>query len=163
MPDTPWDPAELVHLRRAVALAAAAVEAGDHAFGTVLVSADGTVLAEERNQVVTTADPTAHPEIAVARWAAAHLDPAERSAATTFTSGEHCPMCAAAHAWVGLGPVVAVHTGAQLARWQTADGVAPSPVAALSVPEVAPGVLVRGPVPELTDEVRALHARVAAR
>jgi hypothetical protein len=34
---------------------------------------------------------------------AAVMTPAERAASTVDTSGEHCPMCAAAHAWVGLG------------------------------------------------------------
>lgn len=31
------------------------------------------------------------------------LTAADRAAATVFTSGEHCPMCSAAHAWAGLG------------------------------------------------------------
>jgi len=45
--------ADLPYLRRCVELAAEAVEAGDFPFGSVLVAADGTVLAEDRNREVT--------------------------------------------------------------------------------------------------------------
>lgn len=158
---TTWTEDELTHARRAVALAAQAVDAGDHAFGSLLIGPDGDVLAEDRNRVVSTGDATAHPEIALARWAAAHLAKEVRAATTMVTSGEHCVMCAAAHAWVGLGPVLVVSTGAQLGRWQAEDGVAPAPLAPLSITDVAPGVAVRGPVPELEAEIRALHRRAA--
>ena len=36
----------------------------------------------------------------------AHLPLAERATTTVYTTGEHCAMCAAAHAWAGLGRVV---------------------------------------------------------
>ncbi|TMQ90547.1 nucleoside deaminase, partial [Actinomadura soli] len=93
--------AELVHLSRCVALAAEALDAGDEPFGTVLAAASGEVLFEDRNRTAD-GDQTRHPEFEAARWAAAHLTPEERAAATVFTSGEHCPMCSAAHGWVGL-------------------------------------------------------------
>ena len=152
---------EVAHLRRVVDLAAEAVASGDDAFGSLLVGDDGSVLTEDRNRVVTSADPTAHPEIALARWAAANLNPDERAATTMVTSGEHCPMCAAAHAWVGLGPVLLVHTGAQFARWQAEFGAPASPVAPLAINDVAPDIVVRGPVAELEEQMRDLHRRVA--
>src|SRR5580704_17033916 len=98
-------PAELPHLRRCVELAAEAVAAGDFPFGSVLVAGDGRILAEERNRENSTGDATRHPELDLARWAAANMTAEERATATVFTSGEHCPMCAAAHAWVGLGRI----------------------------------------------------------
>ena len=58
---------DLPYLRRCVELAAEAVAAGDFPFGSVLVAADGTVLAEDRNREVTVGDPTRHPEFALAR------------------------------------------------------------------------------------------------
>ncbi|MBT2411393.1 nucleoside deaminase [Streptomyces sp. ISL-12] len=149
---------ELPHLRRCVELAAAALEAGDEPFGSVLVSGDGTVLAEDHNRVAS-GDRTRHPEFALARWAADRLTPAQRAAATVYTSGEHCPMCAAAHAWVGLGRIVYVASSRQLVTWLTELGVPAAPVRALPVQEIAPGVTVEGPVPELTEEIRALHVR----
>ncbi|MGW1555505.1 nucleoside deaminase [Streptomyces sp. NPDC002144] len=150
--------AELPYLRRCVELAEEALEAGDEPFGSVLVGADGTVLAEDRNRVAS-GDRTRHPEFALARWSTARLSPEERAAATLYTSGEHCPMCAAAHAWVGLGRIVYVASSEQLAGWLTELGVPAPPVRTLPVNDVAPGVTVDGPVPELAGQVRALHRR----
>ncbi|MFI7133807.1 nucleoside deaminase [Nonomuraea sp. NPDC050153] len=149
---------EMPHLRRCVELAARALEVGDEPFGSVLVSADGAVLAEDHNRVAS-GDNTQHPEFALARWSAAHLTPGERAAATVYTSGEHCPMCAAAHAWVGLGRVVYVASSEQLAAWLSELGVPQPPVRTLPINEVAPGVVVEGPVPELAEEVHELHRR----
>ncbi|GGK77243.1 hypothetical protein GCM10011509_27310 [Ornithinimicrobium pekingense] len=150
---------DLVHLRRCVALAAQAVEAGDEPFGSVLVGGGGEVLHEDHNHVAG-GDRTQHPELAIARWAAEHLSPDERAAATVYTSGEHCPMCAAAHGWVGLGRIVYATSSAQLGDWLRELGAPAGPVAPLPITAVVPGVVADGPVPELADEVRALHARL---
>jgi tRNA(Arg) A34 adenosine deaminase TadA len=149
---------ELPLLRRCVELAAEALEAGDEPFGSVLAAADGTVLAEDHNRVAS-GDRTRHPEFELARWSAAHMTPEERAAATVYTSGEHCPMCAAAHAWVGLGRIVYIASSEQLSAWLTELGVPAPPVRTLPVREIAPGVAVEGPVPELAEEVHALHRR----
>jgi tRNA(Arg) A34 adenosine deaminase TadA len=151
--------ADLPHLRRCVELATEAVDAGDFPFGSVLTAADGTVLAEERNLEVTTGDPTRHPEFALARWAAGNLTPDERATATVYTSGEHCPMCSAAHGWAGLGRIVYASSSEQLGTWLTELGVSPSPVRPLAITEVVPGAEVAGPVPDLAVQVRDLHRR----
>jgi tRNA(Arg) A34 adenosine deaminase TadA len=151
--------ADLPYLRRCVELAAEAVEAGDFPFGSVLVAGDGTVLAEDRNREVTAGDPTRHPEFELARWAATNMTPPERAAATVYTSGEHCPMCAAAHAWAGLGPIVYATSTRQLGAWLAELGVGPAPVLPLAIPDVTRGVVVAGPVPELAEQVRDLHRR----
>jgi len=148
------------HLAAAVDLAEAAVEAGDEAFGSVLVGGDGRVLASARNEAVHR-NATHHPELTLAQWAGDHLDLTAR--AKVYTSGEHCPMCAAAHAWVGLGRIVYASSGEQTVRWTAELGGAPSPVAALPVTDVAPHVVVDGPDPVLAERVRALHARVHGR
>ncbi len=153
-------PEDLPHLRRCVELAAEAVDAGDHPFGSVLVAADGRVLAEDRNRENTMGDATRHPEFELARWAATNMTAADRAGATVFTSGEHCPMCAAAHAWVGLGRIVYVSSSEQLTAWLAELGVPPSsPVRVLPIRDVAPGLTVQGPVPELAEQVRELHRR----
>ena len=149
---------DLRHLRRAVALAAEALEAGDEPFGSVLVSAEGKILAEDRNRVAD-GDATRHPVFELARWAAANLTPEERRRATVYTSGEHCPMCAAAHGWVGLGRIVYAASSAELMAWLGELGAAPPPVRPLPIREVVPAAEVDGPAAALTDEVRALHAR----
>lgn len=150
---------DLRHLRRCVELATEALEADDEPFGSVLVAGDGTVLAEDRNRVAS-GDHTRHPEIELARWAAANLAPAQRAEATVFTSGEHCPMCAAAHGWVGLGRIVYASSAEQLAGWLADMGVAPPPVSTLPIRDVVPGLVVEGPVPGLAEKVRDLHRRL---
>ncbi|MFC9688380.1 nucleoside deaminase [Kribbella sp. NPDC056951] len=101
-------------LRRAIALAAAAREAGNPPFGSLLVGPDGTVLAEAQNTTITESDISHHPELKLAVWAAREL-PADVAAATTmYTSCEPCGMCAGALARSGLGNVVYALSGDQL-------------------------------------------------
>ncbi|MFI6298895.1 nucleoside deaminase [Nonomuraea sp. NPDC050790] len=152
------DDKDLRHLRRCVELAAQALDKGDEPFGSVLVSGAGAVLFEDHNHVAG-GDHTRHPEFEIARWAAANLTPGERAAATVYTSGEHCPMCAAAHGWVGLGRIVYAASSEQLGEWLGELGVPAPPVATLPITAVVPGAVVEGPAPALTAEIRALHRR----
>lgn len=147
------------HLQRCVELATEALDAGDEPFGSVLADADGKALAEDRNRVAATGDRTQHPEFALARWAAVNMTPEQRAGATVYTSGEHCPMCSAAHGWVGLGRIVYAASSEQLGGWLAELGLPAGPVRALPVEEVAPDVEVVGPVPELADTMRDLHRR----
>ncbi|BCI53395.1 tRNA-specific adenosine deaminase [Mycolicibacterium litorale] len=147
---------DLGHLRRCVELAREALDAGDEPFGSVLVDSTGQIRFADHNRV-SGGDHTRHPEFAIAKWAVDNLDPGERAAATVYTSGEHCPMCSAAHAWVGLGRIVYATSSAQLSDWLTEWGAPAPPVAALPIGTVAPGVPVDGPAPELTDAMRTLY------
>lgn len=149
---------DLTHLRRCVELAREALAAGDEPFGSVLVDDEGRVRFEDRNRV-NRGDPTRHPEFELARWAGIHLTPSERRVATVYTSGEHCPMCSAAHGWVGLGRIVYAVSSAQLGEWLAEWGVPPSPVLPLPITSVLPGALVEGPVEELAPEMKDLHRR----
>ncbi len=152
------DDVDLRHLERCVQLAADGLDLGDEPFGSVLVSAAGEVLFEDHNRVAG-GDHTRHPEFAIARWAASNLAPDERAGATVYTSGEHCPMCAAAHGWVGLGRIVYASSSEQLTEWLGELGVPPPPVRLLPIQEVVPDAVVDGPVPDLAPLVRALHER----
>lgn len=147
---------DMKHLQRCVELARTALEKGDEPFGSVLVSADGEVLYEDHNHV-TGGDHTQHPEFAIARWAANNMSPEERSLATVYTSGEHCPMCAAAHGWVGLGRIVYASSSEQLVEWLGELGVEPPRVRNLPIQDVIKDTIVHGPVPELAEKVRQLH------
>ena len=147
---------DLERLRRCVELARVALDEGDEPFGSILVDGDGDTLYEDRNRVKD-GDHTRHPEFAIARWAVDNLTPDERARATVYTSGEHCPMCAAGHAWVGLGRIVYAASSAQLSEWLTEWGSRPPPVAPLPVTTVAPHVVVDGPAPELADAMKALY------
>ncbi|MGB3520976.1 MAG: deaminase [Mycobacterium sp.] len=142
-------------LARCVELAGEAAAHGDDPFGSLLVDADGTVLFEDRNRAGE-GDATRHPEFAIAQWAVANLSPAQRVPTTVYTSGEHCAMCAAAHAWVGLGRIVYASSAAQLTEWLRALQVPAAPVAPLPITTVAPHVVVDGPAPEFEEELKAL-------
>ena len=140
---------DLEHLRRCVELAREALEDGDEPFGSVLVDADGEVRAEDRNRTAG-GDQTRHPEIELARWSANNLTPEERADATVYTSGEHCAMCSAAHAWVGLSRIVYVASTEQLVAWRAEFGLTGPSGAAARDQRGRPGPAGRGPAcPEL--------------
>lgn len=146
---------------RCIELAKTALETGDEPFGSILVSASGDVLAEDHNHVAG-GDHTQHPEFALARWAAQNMTPEARSKATVYTSGEHCPMCAAAHGWVGLGRIVYASSSEQLAQWLSEMGVAASRVRNLKIQDVIRDTPIDGPVPELAEQVHQLHRQFQA-
>ncbi|SJM67390.1 nucleoside deaminase [Psychrobacter piechaudii] len=145
------------HLKRCIELAAEALQAGDAPFGSVLVAGSGEVLKEDRNRI-NSLEATYHPELALAQWAAANMSEEERRQAVVYTSGEHCTMCSAAHAWAGLGRIVYASSSKQLLQWQQQQGItAKSPINSLSINEVAPDIEAQGPVAGLDEEVKALH------
>lgn len=144
------------YLQRCVALAASGLATGDEPFGSILVSAEGKILFQDHNHVGG-GDHTQHPEFAIARWAAQHLSPAERARATVYTSTEHCPMCAAAHGWVGLGRIVYASSAQQLSTWLSAMGVAPARVRALPIKDIIKDTVTDGPDDALAEQVHRLH------
>ena len=107
-------PAEEGFLRRAIAQAAAAREAGDPPFGSLLAGPDGTVLAEDHNTTISEGNISFHPELKLAVWAAQHLTPEVAAGTTMYTSCQPCGMCTGALARSGLGRVVFALSGEQL-------------------------------------------------
>jgi len=81
---------------RALALAQEAYEAGEVPVGAVVTAADGRIIAEARNTMRGTCDPTAHAEILVIRAAAAKLGSERLAGCDLYVSLEPCAMCAAA-------------------------------------------------------------------
>jgi tRNA(Arg) A34 adenosine deaminase TadA len=152
------DDNDLEYLSRCVELAREALDEGDEPFGSILVGHTGGVLFEDRNRVKD-GDHTRHPEFAIAQWSVANLTPDERADATVYTSGEHCPMCSAAHAWVGLGRIVYAASSEQLNRWLSEWGCRPPPVAPLPITTVAPHTDADGPAPEYADAMKALYEK----
>ncbi len=148
------------YLLRCVELAEIAMEGDNDPFGSVLVAPDGEVLFEDYNRE-STGDGTRHPEFEIARWAAENLTREQRAAATVYTSGEHCPMCAAAHGWVGLGRIVYAGSSAQLVDWLAEIGSPMPPVNPLPISAILPNPKVDGPEPALSTRLRALHHKRA--
>lgn len=147
---------EKIYLERCIELATEALLAGDAPFGSVLVAKDGTILHEERNRTVT-GDVTQHPEFALARWAAQNMTAKERATATVYTSGEHCPMCSAAHGLAGLGPIVYISSAKQLSTWLDDLNAPSSPINFIPIQQIAPAISVKGPIAGLDERVRKLH------
>jgi tRNA(Arg) A34 adenosine deaminase TadA len=150
------DDVDLQHLRRCIELAGIALKAGHGPFGAVLVGANGQTLHEDHNRV-TDEDQTLHAELGVIRWAVANLAPAQRVQTTLYTSCEHCPMCAATHAWAGMGRIVYATSNVQLTDWLISWDVPAPPVVMLPVRVVAPTAVIDGPAPELEEEIKALY------
>ena len=93
------------YIRRTIDLARQARERGDHPFGALLV-ADGQIVLEAENTVVTTNNPTHHAELNLVQRAW-HKLPAELiQKAALFTSTEPCAMCTGAIIWSGIRRVV---------------------------------------------------------
>ena len=153
---------DLNYLTRCLELAQEALDKGDEPFGSILVDEDGTILFEDHNHVAG-GDHTQHPEFAIARWAAQNMTPEKREKAIVYTSGEHCPMCAAAHGWVGLGRIVYASSSKQLAEWSKEMGNPESPVYNLAIEEVIRDADVAGPVPELAAKVKEMHLELQRR
>ena len=129
-------------LRRAIDLSAEALASGNPPFGSLLVGPDGAVLAEERNTSLTDSDITAHPELKLARWAAASLDLETAGGTTMYTSCQPCGMCNGAIERSGLGTVVYAMSSDELATMK------PASAGPLPVPQRhSPGLLAEAGVP----------------
>ena len=96
-------------MRRALDLAREAADAGEVPVGAVVTRGDET-LAETRNAMRSSLDPTAHAEIVAIREAALRLGQARLDGCTIWVTLEPCAMCAAAMA---LARVEAVRFGAE--------------------------------------------------
>ena len=101
-------------LRRAIAIAADALTTNDAPYGSLLADDGGSVIIVAHNTVRRDNDITAHPELKLARWAAAELKPGAAARTTMYTSCQPCGMCTGAIVRSGLGRVVYVLSSEQL-------------------------------------------------
>ena len=83
-------------MQRALALAAAAGEAGDVPVGAVVTDAAGEVIGEGRNLREVTHDPTAHAEVVALRDAAQAVGSWNLEGCSLVVTLEPCVMCAGA-------------------------------------------------------------------
>ena len=148
---------DVEHLKHCLALAEEALKAGDEPFGSILVNENNEVIATARNRV-NEINTLAHPEIELAHWAAENLSTNERRHTKMYTSGEHCPMCAAAHGWVGLGELVYLSSAAQLATWLEEVDAKPAPINFIPAEKIIKNTPIRGPFEgELLQKIKELH------
>lgn len=83
-------------MRRALDLAREAAEAGEVPVGAVITSGEDRIIAETRNAMRSTTDPTAHAEMVAIREAARVLETSRLDECVLWVSLEPCAMCAAA-------------------------------------------------------------------
>jgi len=96
-------------MRRALDLAAEAATAGEVPVGAVVTWRD-EIIAEARNAMRGTIDPTAHAEMVALRHAATHLGTSRLDGCTLWVTLEPCAMCAAA---IGLARIEALRFAAE--------------------------------------------------
>ena len=96
-------------MRRALELAAEAAAEGEVPVGAV-VTRKGDILAEARNAMRGSLDPTAHAEIVAIRAAAERLGQSRLDGCTLWVTLEPCAMCAAA---IALARVSELRFGAE--------------------------------------------------
>jgi tRNA(Arg) A34 adenosine deaminase TadA len=94
------------HLLASIEVARRARQHGNHPFGALLVDAEGEVVLEAENTVVTARDCTGHAESNLMRLASARFDPGFLEGCTMYTSTEPCAMCAGAVFWGNVRRVV---------------------------------------------------------
>ena len=95
------------YLRAAIALSMKARERGNRPFGAVVVAADGALLSEAWNDTAESGDCTGHAETnAIRRLGTTGASREALAAATLYSSGEPCVMCAGAIFWSNIGRVV---------------------------------------------------------
>ena len=147
----------LRHLRRANAVAQAAMDAGHHPFGALLVAPDGeTVLLEQAN-----VDSVNHAEAVLARDAARQFAPELLWGCTLVTTVEPCAMCAGTQYWAHIGKLVYGMSERRLL--ELTGNHAENPTLDLPCREVfargQKAMQVWGPVVEVEEEIASLHRR----
>lgn len=159
MNKNPLTETDRLHLQTCLELAKEAIENGDKPFGSILVGSDGEILRKARNRV-NELTALAHPEYELALWAAENLSLEERRKTTIYTTGEHCPMCSAAHGWAELGTIVYLSSGKQLSEWLREFQAPSSPIEFYPVEQIIKNIEVRGPASgELLEEIKNLHKK----
>ena len=146
---------QLRHLRRANEVARAAMAAGHHPFGALLVAPDGEAVLMEQANV----DTVNHAEAVMAREAAKRYDSGTLWGCTLVTTVEPCAMCAATQYWAHIGGLLYGLSEHRLL--ELTGNHAENPTLDLPCRHVfAAGqkaMRVVGPVPEAEEEIAALH------
>ena len=96
-------------MRRALDLAAEAAQAGEVPVGAVVTLGD-EIIAQARNAMRGSADPTAHAEMVAIRAAAERLGSSRLDQCTLWVTLEPCAMCAAA---IALARIAGLRFGAE--------------------------------------------------
>jgi tRNA(Arg) A34 adenosine deaminase TadA len=93
-------------LKASFRIALRSAASGNHPFGAILADAEGQILLEAENTVVTDNDPTAHAETNLIRKVFHHGLASALGNTTLYASAEPCPMCSGAIYWGNITRVI---------------------------------------------------------
>jgi len=96
-------------MKRAIELSIESVNNGGGPFGCVVVK-DEKILAEGKNKVTSTNDPTAHGEIVAIRVACKKLNNFNLKGSELYSTCEPCPMCLSAIYWARIDKIYYANT-----------------------------------------------------
>lgn len=149
----------LYYLRAAVRVSQQARDHGNTPFGAILVNADGEIVLEQENIELTAADCTGHAETALMAKASRLYSKEYLWQCTLVSTAEPCAMCAGAVYWGNVGKVVYGISEKKLLA--LTGNNAQNPTLSLPCRDVfsrgQKPVEVVGPVPEIEEEVLAVH------
>jgi tRNA(Arg) A34 adenosine deaminase TadA len=97
---------DIEYLEQAFAVAERSYNNGNLPFGCILVNAEGMIIEEGENLVITTKNNIAHCEIILINKLAGKYDWEYLNHCTIYATTEPCPMCTAAIFWGGIGKLV---------------------------------------------------------
>ena len=89
-----------------IKIAKSGLEKGQYALAAIVVNNHGEVISENSSKLITSFDPTAHPEIIAIRQAANLQKSRYLHGCYLYTTLEPCPMCTAAAVWAKMEGVV---------------------------------------------------------
>jgi tRNA(adenine34) deaminase len=104
--ETPLNERDGHYLMQAISWSRTARARGNRPFGSVIIAADGSLIAEAYCNTSETGDCTGHAETNAVRLATPTASREVLAASTLYSSGEPCVMCAGAIFWSGIGRVV---------------------------------------------------------
>lgn len=145
------------YIKRALELAYEAKENGDNPFGSILVDKDGNILMEDKNRQIVENDITKHPEIQIARRAAAKYDEDFLKTCTMYNSAEPCTMCTGGIFWSGIGRVVFGISKKRLNQMKGEEGGSINYSIHQLLENSGADIEVVGPMEDMKEEVEAPH------
>lgn len=94
------------YMRKCIELAIEAAKLGQYPLASVVVNGEGNIVSSEINTLISTPDPTAHPELLAIRQAAMKRNNRYIEDCVLYTTLEPCPMCTSATIWAKMAGIV---------------------------------------------------------
>lgn len=149
------------YLERGLQLSIEAMEAGDTPFAALLVSKEGEIIMEQRNEVLRLHDRTAHAEAALASRASRKYEQDYLWDCTLYTTVEPCPMCTCAIYWANIGNIVYGMSESQLLEITGDNPI--NPTVSMKAKEVLKtgqkDIKLRGPIKKMEEKIAEVHKK----